>query len=327
MKQSKALVMAAIGALALSACGSPKDVGTVNTTTTTIDDTHNGGGDGGNGGGGSTSRIPTGPTGALTGNVNFGQIIKSNSTLLRGIINGISGGNGPASLIGGVAALGKKFSKDLNVGSRRCDNGGTYTSHSTGGDADHDDIPVSAVVTFDNCAFNLNTTGQTGKVVLTGKLEVEDVHPDAKDNSFLFVTSLNATGQGAVNLGGTIININGQAKLNFGLEVINKSGNYDVALGADLTIDGKTLAARLDANFAPNSTGGNLSLTGKIGLSEPGSDTVVGLSSNGLTYLNSCNSSINHGSLTFTDSVHNLVITQVKCGYTSAKLDGKFIDL
>jgi hypothetical protein len=332
MKQSKAWVMATLGVLALSACGSPKNA-PVTTNTTTIDDTTNGGGDGGNGGnGGSISRIPTGPTGPLSGNVNFDQLTKSNAALLRGIINSISAGNGPASIIGGLAALGKAFSHDLDVGTRSCDAGGHFTSHSTGGDDDGDGIPVSAVVTFDNCAYTFTTNGKSGKVYLNGKLELEDHNPNADDNSFFFLAGLNVTGKGAVDLGGTVIDINGSAKLNFGLDVMNKSNSYEIALGADLTIDGKTLAARLDAKVTPKNVhnygaGGALALSGKVGLSQPGTDTVVGISSDGLTYDENCSSSINHGSLTATDGVHNLVITQVKCGYTSAKVDGHYIDL
>ncbi len=334
MKQSKAWVMATLGVLALSACGTPKGTPAVTSTTTPIDNNTDGDGNGGNNGGnngGSTSRIPTGPTGDLTKNVDFAQLTKENAALLRGIVNGVSAGGGPASIIGGLAALGKAFSNELDVGTQSCDAGGTFTSNSTGGDADNDGIPVSAVVTFNNCAYTFTTNGKSGKVYLNGKLELEDHSPNADDNSFLFVTALNVTGQGKVNLGGTNIDINGNAKLNFGLDIINKSSSYDIALGADLTIDGKTLSARLDSNVKPYNVneygdGGNLSITGKVGLSQPGLDTVIGLSTSGLTY-SDCG--INKGSLTLTDGrpEGNLVVTQRSCTYTDAKVGDHYIDI
>jgi hypothetical protein len=335
MKQSKAWVMATLGVLALSACGTPKGTPAVTSTTTPIDNNTggdgNGGNNGGGGNGGSTSRIPTGPTGDLTKNVDFAQLTKENAGLLRGIVNGVSAGGGPASIIGGLAALGKAFSKELDVGTQSCDAGGTFTSNSTGGDADDDGIPVSAVVTFNNCAYTFTTNGKSGKVFLNGKLELEDHSPNSDDNSFLFVTSLNVTGQGKVSLGGTDIDINGNAKLNFGLDIMNKGSSYDIALGADLTIDGKTLSARLDSNVKPYNVneygdGGNISITGKIGLSQPGLDTVIGLSTSGVTY-SDCG--INKGSLTLTDGrpEGDLVVTQHSCTYTDAKVGNKYIDI
>jgi hypothetical protein len=82
----------------------------------------------------------------------------------------------------------------------------------------------------------------------------------------------------------------------------------------------------------PNNTndyaaGGAISLAGKVGFSEPGSDTVIGFSSPGLTYAGSCPGAINGGTLTITDGVHKLEIIQRECGITDAKLDGSFIDL
>jgi hypothetical protein len=326
MKQSKTWVMATLGVLALSACGTPKNSPVVTTDTTPIDETNNGGGDGG------SSRIPTGPTGPLTGNVDF-NLSKSDAKLLRSIIEGLSAGKGPAAILGGIVGLGKALSPELNNGQRPCDAGGNYNSTSTGGDADKDGIPVSAVVTFSNCGYTFTTGGKSGKVVLNGKLELEDHSPNSDDNSFLFVAALRASGQGALDIGGTVINLNTNgAKLDLGLDIMNKSNSYDIAFGVNLGIDGKTLAARLDANIRPDNihdygAGGALSLHGKVGYSEPGSDTVVGFSSDGVTYDRNCSSSINHGSLTVTDGVHNLVITQQKCGSTSAKVDGHTIDL
>jgi hypothetical protein len=335
MKQSKAWVMATLGVLALSACGTPKGTPAVTSTTTPIDNNTDGDGNGGNNGGGnggSTSRIPTGPTGDLTKNVDFAQLTKENAGLLRGIVNGVSAGGGPASIIGGLAALGKAFSNELDVGTQSCDVEGTFTSKSTGGDADNDGIPVSAVVTFNNCAYTFTTDkGKKGTVYLNGKLEIEDHSPNNDDNSFLFVTSLNVTGQGKVSLGGTDIDINGNAKLNFGLDIINKSNSYDIALGADLTIDGKTLSARLDSNVKPYDVndygaGGNLNITGKVGLSQPGLNTVIGLSTSSVTY-SDCG--INKGSLTLTDGrpEGDLVVTQHSCTYTDAKVGNKYIDI
>jgi hypothetical protein len=323
MKQSKAWVMATLGVLALSACGT-QSIPKITIDTTPIDGTTNGGGTG-------DSRIPTGPAGNLTGNVDF-RLSKADAKLLRNIIDGLSAGNGPVGILGGIVGLGKALSPELNNGTQSCDAGGTYTSNSTGGDADNDGIPVSAFVTFTNCKYNFNTNGTPGTVKLNGTLEIEDHHPNADDNSFLFVAKLNASGTGNLDIGGTLINLNTTADLHVGLDVINKSSSYDIDFGLKLGIDGKTLAARLDANIVPNNTndysaGGAITLAGKVGLSEPGSDTVIGFSSAGLTYDGSCPGAINGGDLTITDGVHNLVITQKKCGYTEAKLDGSFIDL
>jgi hypothetical protein len=325
MKQSKAWIMATLGVLALSACGT-QSIPPITSETKIIDGNTDGGGNGGGGNG--DSRIPTGPTGNLTGNVDF-RLSKADAALLRNIIDGLSAGNGPVGILGGIVGLGKALSPELNNGTQGCDAGGTYTSNSTGGDdPDGDGIPATAHVTFTNCKYTFNT----GTVKLNGTLDIEDHHPNADDNSFLFVAKLTASGTGSLNIGGTDINLNTTADLHVGLDVINKSSSYDIDFGLKLGIDGKTLAARLDANVVPNDTnnygaGGVITLAGKVGLSEPGSDTVVGFSSPGLTYAGSCPGAINGGALTITDGVHNLVITQKKCGYTEAKLDGSFIDL
>jgi hypothetical protein len=323
MKQSKAWVMATLGVLALSACGT-QSTPPITSETTIIDGNTNGGGNGGNG----DSIIPTGPTGNLTGNVDF-RLSKSDAQLLRGIIDGLSAGKGPVGVLGTIVGLGKALSPELNNGTQGCDAGGTYTSNSTGGnDPDGDGIPATAHVVFTNCKYVF----KTGTVKLNGTLDIEDHHPNADDNSFLFVAKLTASGTGSLNIGGTPINLNTTANLHVGLDVVNKSSSYDIAFGVKLGIDGKTLAARLDANVVPKNTnkysaGGVITFAGKVGLSEPGSDTVVGFSSAGLTYDSSCPGSINGGALTITDGVHNLVITQRECGYTDAKLDGAWYDI
>jgi hypothetical protein len=326
MKQSKAWVMATLGVLALSACGT-QSIPTITSETKTIDGNTNGGGNG-------DSRIPTGPAGNLTGNVDF-RLSKADAKVLRNIVDALSAGNGPVGILGGIVGLGKTLSPDLNNNgvARGCDAGGTYTSTATGADdPDKDGIPATAFVTFNNCKYAFTTNGTPGTVKLNGTLEIEDHHPNADDNSFLIVAKLTATGTGSLNIGGTLINLNTTADLHVGLDVINKSSSYDIDFGFKLGIDGKTLAARLDANVVPNNTndygaGGVITLAGKVGLSEPGTDTVVGFSSAGLTYDASCPGAINKGDLTITDGVHNLVITQRECGYTYAKLDGSFIDL
>ena len=322
MKQSKAWVMATLGVLALSACGT-QSIPPITSETKTIDDATSGNGD---------SRIPTGPTGKLTGNVDF-RLSKADANVLRGIIEGLSAGDGPAGILGTIVGVGKALSPNLNNGTQSCDAGGTYTSNSTGGDADNDGIPVSALVTFTDCKFTFDTDGTPGSVKLNGTLELEDHSPNADDNSFLVVAKLNASGTGSLNIGGTVINLNTTVdRLNVGLDVVNKSGSYDINFGAELGIDGKTLAARLDATILPKNTndygaGGTITLAGKVGLSEPGSDTVIGFSSPGITYDSACVGAITGGNLTITDGVHNLVITQTRCGNTEAKLDGNFIDL
>jgi hypothetical protein len=320
MKQSKAWIMATLGVLALSACGT-QSTPKITIDTTPIDGTTNGGGTG-------DSRIPTGPAGNLTGNVDF-RLSKADAKLLRGILNGISSGNGPAGILGNILGLGKALSPELNNGTQKCDSG-TYTSNSTGGDADRDNIPVTALVTFSDCKFTFTVDNAPITLQLNGKLELEDHNPDANDNSFLFVaTDLIVSGSGNLNVGGTVINLNTTAKLNVGLDIIKKSGNYDVDFGLKLDIDGKTVSARLDASILPNSKGGAINVTGKVGFSEPGSDTVVGFSSSGLTYDRDCAGLIDKGSLTITDGrpERALVITQRECGYTYAKVGNEFIDL
>jgi hypothetical protein len=330
MNQSKAWIMATLGVLALSACGT-QPIPTITSETKVINDNTNGGGNGGNGGNGD-SRIPTGPTGNLTGNVDF-RLSKADAKLLRGIIEGLSAGNGPVGVLGTIVGFGKALSPELNNGTQGCDAGGTYTSNSTGGDADKDGIPATAHVTFTKCKYNFNTNGTPGTVELNGTLDLEDHHPNTDDNSFLFVADLQASGSGSLNIGGTVINLNTTAHLNIGLDIINKSSSYDIDFGVKLVIDGKTLDARLDATVVPNNTndygaGGVITLAGKVGLSEDGvANTIIGFSSAGLTYDRACTGAINGGALTITDGVHNLVITQKKCGYTEAKLDGNFIDL
>ncbi len=327
MKQSKAWIMATLGVLALSACGT-QSIPPITTNTTPIDGNTNGGGGGGGGGGNGDSRIPTGPTGNLTGNVDF-RLSKADAALLRNIIDGLSAGNGPVGILGGIVGLGKALNPELNNGTQNCDAGGTYTSNSTGGnDPDGDGIPATAFVTFTNCKYVFNT----GTVKLNGTLEIEDHHPNADDNSFLFVAKLTASGTGSLNIGGTDINLNTTADLHVGLDVINKSSSYDIDFGLELGIDNKTVAARLDANIVPNDTnnysaGGAITLAGKVGLTESGSKTIIGFSSAGLTYDGSCPGAINGGTLTITDGVHNLEIIQRECGITDAKLDGSFIDL
>jgi hypothetical protein len=318
MKQSKAWIMATLGVLALSACGTQSNPAII--TETTIDSNNNGGGDG-------DSRIPTGPAGDLTRNVDF-RLSKADAKLLRGILNGISSGNGPAGILGNILGLGRALSPELNNGTQKCDSG-TYTSNSTGGDADRDNIPVTALVTFSDCKFTFKVDNAPVTVKLNGKLELEDHNPDANDNSFLFVAKLTATGSGNLNVGGTIINLNTTADLHVGLDIIKKSGNYDVDFGLNLGIDGKTVSARLDASILPNSKGGAINVTGKVGFSEPGSDTIVGFSSSGLTYDRDCAGLIDKGSLTITDGrpERALVITQRECGYTYAKVGNEFIDL
>jgi hypothetical protein len=328
MKQSKAWVMATLGVLALSACGT-QSIPTITTDTTPIEGNDGNGGGGGGGGGNGDSRIPAGPSGNLTGNVDF-KLSKSDAELLRNIINGLSAGNGPIGIIGGIVGLGKALNPELNNGTQGCDAGGTYTSNSTGGnDPDGDGIPTTAFVTFTDCKYVFNT----GTVKLNGTLELEDHNPNADDNSFLFVAKLTASGTGSLNIGGSAINLNTTADLHIGLDVINKSSSYDIDFGVKLGIDGKTLAARLDANIVPNNTdnygaGGVITLAGKVGLSEAGvANTIIGFSSAGLTYDPSCTGAIKKGDLTITDGVHNLVISQRRCGYTDAKLDGVWYDL
>jgi hypothetical protein len=343
MNQSKVWVMAALGVIALSACG--QKVTTTNNTGTTVKtggtetpdtstpdtstpdtnvdpvvvDTNN-------------SKIPAGPTGALSGNVDFSPH-GENGEILRGLIGGVSSGAvSPGAILGGLSAVSKAFKNDLNNGKQGCDAGGTYTSNSTGGDADHDGVPVTALVTFNNCTYKFTTNGKAGKVILNGKLELEDHSPNSDDGAFLFSTSLDVKGSGAVDLGGTVIDLNGSAKLNLGLDIMKKSSSYDIAFGADLTIDGKTIAARLDINIAPNNmgdftAGGALRVNGKLGLSEPGSDTVIGLSSNGITYDRHCSSIINKGSFKISDGKNNLEIIQRSCNVTDAKLNGNYISL
>jgi hypothetical protein len=327
MKQSKAWIMATLGVLALSACGTqltPK----ITIDTTPIDGTTNGGGTG-------DSRIPTGPAGNLTGNVDF-RLSKADAKILRNVIDGLSAGNGPVGILGGIVGLGKALSPDLNNNgvARGCDAGGTYTSTATGADdPDKDGIPATAFVTFTNCKYAFTTNGTPGTVKLNGTLEIEDHHPNADDNSFLIVADLDANGTGALNIGGTLINLSTTAHLNIGLDIIKKSSSYDIDVGFKLGIDGKTLAARLDANIVPNNTndygaGGAITLAGKVGLSENGvASTIVGFSTSGLTYDRTCTGAINGGALTITDGVHNLVITQKKCGYTEAKLDDNWYDI
>jgi hypothetical protein len=344
MKQSKLLIMAAFGIVALSACGQTtpakntpgaQAVGTGNGTE------NNGGGTENNGGGSTEttpvvvvpdSKIPAGPTGALSGNVDFSPN-GENGEILRGLIGGISSGAvSPEAILGGLSAVSKAFSQELNVGKQGCDAGGTFTSNSTGGDADKDGIPTTAMVSFNNCTYKFVTNKKAGSVVLNGTLELADHNPSDDDGSFMFVTSLNVSGSGAVDLGGTVIDLNGSAKLNLGLDIMKKSSSYDIAFGADLTIDGKTVAARLDINIAPTNmddftAGGALRVNGKLGLSEPGSDTVIGLSSNGITYDRNCSSIINKGSFKISDGKNNLEITQKSCNVTDAKLNGNFISL
>ena len=168
--------------------------------------------------------------------------------------------------------------------------------------------------------------------MLNGKLELEDHNPNSDDGSFMFLTSLNVSGSGAVDLGGTVIDLNGSAKLNLGLDIMKKSSSYDIAFGADLMIDGKTVAARLDINIAPKNmgdftAGGSLRVNGKLGLNESGSDTVIGLSSNGITYDRNCSSVINKGSFKISDGKNNLEIIQKACNKTDATLNGNFISL
>jgi hypothetical protein len=330
MKQSKVVILVTLGVLALSACGTQiKPSDTVGDPV--IDGNNNGGGTGGeNGGGGGTggSLIPEGPSGNPRGNVDF-KLSKDDKKLVRGIIEGLSQGNGPANVIGGLASLGKAFSRELNVGTQSCDAGGTFTSNSTGGDSDDDGIPVSAKVSFANCAYNVTTGDKTAKFVLNGTLDVADNNPNENDNSFLFATTLRVTGSGSLEIAGTHLDINGSADLKFGLDIKNKSDRYEIALGAELTADGKTLAARFDAKITPEDSnnygkGGAIALTGKIGL---GSDTVLGLSTEGLTYTDTCATGLNHGSLTVTDGTHNLVLTQNGCGIIDGKVDGEYVDL
>jgi hypothetical protein len=331
MKQSKLWVMAALGVLVLGACGTTPKATKLTTTTGTVDSNTGGGG---TGDGGTkpvvtppvVSRIPAGPTGPLTKNVDF-KVSKADANTIRGIIDGVAQGDGPASVIGGLAAIGKAVGGELNVGTQSCDAGGTFTSNSTGGDADGDGIPGTAKVTFNNCAY----TFQGGKVVLNGKLELEDHNNSDDDNSFLFAASLDVTGQGSVSLGDTVIDINKSAKLDLGLDIMNNGSSYDIALGANLVVDGKTLAARFDANIKPKNagnygSGGTINLNGKIGISEPGSDTVLGLSTTGLTYGDS-DCGLKLGAITLTDGLHNLVITQNNCDSIDAKLDGNFYDI
>jgi hypothetical protein len=326
MNQSKAWIIATLGVLALSACGT-QPIPTITTDTTPIDGNTNGGG-GGNGGNGD-SRIPTGPAGELTKNVDF-RLSKADAKLLRGIIEGLSAGNGPVGILGTIVGLGKALSPELNNGTQGCDAGGTYTSNSTGGDADNDGIPVKAFVTFTGCKYNFNTNGKPGTVKLDGTLEIEDHSPNADDNSFLFVAKLDAIGSGSLNVGGTNINLNTTANLHLGLDVIKKSGSYDIDFGVNLGIAGETVKARLDASVVPNNSndygaGGVITLAGKVGFA----DTIVGFNSAGLTYDRACAGAINGGKLTITDGRpdRDLVITQKSCGITEAKVGSEFIDL
>ena len=93
MKQSKAVVLATIGILALSACGTQNNnPGDGSGDPVLVDPNNNGGGEGGNnngGGGSGSSRVPTGPTGPLTKNVDC-HLSKSDAKLVRGIIEGVS---------------------------------------------------------------------------------------------------------------------------------------------------------------------------------------------------------------------------------------------
>jgi hypothetical protein len=320
MKQSNAWVMATLGVLALSACGT-QSIPTITSETKTIDGNTNGGGNG-------DSRIPTGPAGDLTRNVDF-RLSKADGKLLRGILEGISSGKGPAGILGNIVGLGRALSPELNNGTQKCDSG-TYTSNSTGGDADRDNIPVTALVTFSDCKFSFEVDNAPVTVKLNGTLELEDHNPDANDNSFLFVAKLQASGTGNLNVGGTIINLNTSANLHIGLDIIKKSGNYDVDFGLKLGIDGKTVAARLDASIVPNGSRGTIDLAGKVGFSEPGgSDTVVGFSSAGLSYDSDCVDLIDKATLTITDGrpERALVITKTRCGgIVEAKVGGQFVD-
>jgi hypothetical protein len=332
MKQSTAWVMAAFGVLALSACGTQK-VSVAKTTTNPIT---GGSGDGGTGdggtggnGGGTKSRIPAGPAGALTQNVDF-KFSKSDAKLVREIIGGVSSGSGPAAIFGGILGLGEAFN-NLEGGTQSCDMG-TYTSNATGGDNDDDNIPTSAVVTFNDCKFAFDLNGKSGTIKLNGKLELEDHNPDANDNSFIFVADLQASGTGSLDLGGTVIDLNNTVDLELGLDIMKKSSSYDIEFGVNLSVDSTTLAAHLNASIAPYNmgdfaAGGNISLSGKVGFSQSKSDTVIGFSSNGITYDEGCSSVLNKGSLTITDGLHNLVITQQKCGELSAQVDGSNISL
>jgi hypothetical protein len=331
MKQSKAWVMATLGVLALSACGT-QTIPPITTDTTIIDNGDNGGNGGGGGGGGGTgdSRIPTGPAGDLTKNADF-KLSKEDAQLLRGIIDGLSQGNGPVGILGGIVGLGKALGPELNNGEQMCDDGGKYKSNSTGGDADKDGIPVSAFVTFTDCKYSFNSGAI--KLKLNGTLELEDHNPNDDDNSFLFVAKLNVSGSGNLPVGSTNINLNTSADLHLGLDIIKKSSSYDIDFGVKLDVDNKTVSARLDATVLPENTsnyaaGGVIKLDGKVGYTENGgTNTIVGFSSAGLTYDDACNGAITGGKLTITDGLHNLVISQRKCGYTDAKLDGEWYDI
>jgi hypothetical protein len=335
MKQSKVLIMAAFGILALSACGTQKIVkdstvgGTGETTveTPTVE----------------TpvtppvapvvSRIPSGPTGAPTGNVDFSGSGASVG-LLQGLVGGVAGGINPATVLGGLSALSNAFNRELNVGTQGCDAGGTFTANSTG-DADKDGIPDKAMVTFANCKYTFVTNGKAGSVKLNGKFEIEDHNvsgPISDDTAFILTAAMNVEGTGGINIDGTVIDLNGNAKLNLGFDITRNDSSYDIAFGTDLTIDGKTLAARLDVNVAPKEMGdfsraGALKVSGKLGYSEPGSDIIIGLTSKNLTYNRNCGSLIDGGSFTIADGKSNLEIIQKACNSTDAKLNGNFISL
>jgi hypothetical protein len=341
MKQSTAWVLAAVGVFALSACGTTKN--SINKTVTTIDgntggdgDGGNGdGGDGGNGGGdggngGTTSRVPAGPSGPLSGNVDF-KLSKSDADLVKGIIGGLSTGNGPTAVLGGLLGIGNALGSNLNNGTQSCDSG-TYNSTSSG-DSDRDGIPNKATVTFNNCKFSFDLNNQKGTLKLNGSVELEDHNNSDDDTTFLLVTDLQVSGSGgSLDLGGVKINLNNSATLKLGLDITKKSNSYDIAFGINLGVDNTTLSARLDANIVPNNmgnfgAGGAINLSGKVGLSQSGNDSVIGFSSKGLTYDGGCAGLINKGTVTITDGVHNLEIIQQACGLTDGKLDGNFIDL
>jgi hypothetical protein len=336
MKQSTVLIMAAFGILAFTACGTQQ----VAKGSTTVESATGGTGEGN----GETtpvvvtpvtpvvvSKIPTGPTGAPTGNVDF-RNGGGNIALLGGLVGGIAGGINPNEVLGGLSSLANAFSRELNVGTQSCDAGGTFTANSTGGDADNDGIPVKAMVTFKDCKYTFVTGNQSGSVKLNGKLELEDHNPNDDDSTFMLTTSMDVQGTGGIDIAGSVLDLNGGAKLNLGLDINKNASSYDIAFGADLNVDGKTIAARLDVNVAPQEMGdfsraGSLKVSGKLGYSEPGSDTIIGLNSSNLMYDRTCGSIINKGSFTVTDGKNNLEIIQNSCNVTDAKLNGSFIDL